>query len=945
MAHGYLSPIDARGQSDLLGDIASAIGSRIKKSSDMARTERAFAKKQAENSPDNADFKGPPRGFFFKRALGSSFGGDRIARTRGRFETDPPAGRDPTGNQASRFRGGFDYTDNSGGVAPDTSSGPAGLLGGGGGGGPSGIFGGGGGVAQRLIGAGSEAINPEILGGEITQFKGTKTNAAGFNTVNTTATEIKDLAGILNQIGQLIVQTSNSSITAIDGVQRVNVKVVESVQSLGQLQVSIAEKQLTQQRQLAAASENFQEKMIERQRIAAEKSEFSEDDFSGNTTAEKGYGFGGRLGGLFGGGMNLLGDGLDFMSGRDMDRGYGKGRRRGARRRLARRRLGGARRGIGRALGGGRKALTGAGAKAMNKGLQKTGVKIAGKGLAKGLGKAALKKIPGVGLIAGLGFGVERLLQGDLLGAGLELASGAASTVPGLGTAGSIGIDAALAARDMGVTPFATGGIIDSPTLSLMGEGNKKEGVFPLEGAEGRKTFKMFGEGILEAQRINSKTYANLQAQGIGQYFDKKNGWERFVDVFIRGLGKVGDMLKGTPLGFLSNLLDPLANRRNNASPLEPYAGPISGETFNPLAAPKRDVGRRDLNQHYDAPRPGGRKHAGVDLTDAYSLGDAVAPVLAYKTGKITEISETGGSPGGRIAIDHGGGIVTKYLHHVPRSDLKVGDTVYGGQKIADLLQYYDANGTEMTHLHFEMYKDGKNIDPTQYVRDAKNTISSPMTDAKAKQEHEKLVPPDPQARRPVTPPGGEPPVGPQENDREKTLRIDNRLKHIRKTRAGLTDITSRMQEYFAPIVKERRSSKDEEFFPVPGVGNIRYFNNGFIKKYTYFDENGNQFENAAEFMEAVDKENQRLEKLQEKLMDERPTQLSSASTQPEVLRASAIVSANDRQSQLQPAIVTMPIQDSQQSSGSNQPILASSMTGASGDTITPGWLLNSVLS
>ena len=319
--------------------------------------------------------------------------------------------------------------------------------------------------------------------------------------------------------------------------------------------------------------------------------------------------------------------------------------------------------------------------------------------------------------------------------------------------------------------------------------------------------------------------------------------------------------------------------------------------------------------------------------------------MLAYKTGKITEISETGGSPGGRIAIDHGGGIVTKYLHHVPRSDLKVGDTVYGGQKIADLLQYYDANGTEMTHLHFEMYKDGKNIDPTQYVRDAKNTISSPMTDAKAKQEHEKLVPPDPQARRPVTPPGGEPPVGPQENDREKTLRIDNRLKHIRKTRAGLTDITSRMQEYFAPIVKERRSSKDEEFFPVPGVGNIRYFNNGFIKKYTYFDENGNQFENAAEFMEAVDKENQRLEKLQEKLMDERPTQLSSASTQPEVLRASAIVSANDRQSQLQPAIVTMPIQDSQQSSGSNQPILASSMTGASGDTITPGWLLNSVLS
>ena len=941
MAHGYLSPTDVRGQSDLLGDIASAIGSRIKKSSDMARTERAYAKKQAENSPDNADFKGPPRGFFFKRALGSSFGGDRIARTRGRFETDPPAGRDPTGTQASRFRAGFDYTDNSGGVAPDSGSGPAGFLGSGG---PSGILGGGGGgIAQRLIGAGSEAINPEILGGEITQYKGTKTNAAGFTTVNTTATEVKDLAGILNQIGQLIVQTSNSSITAIDGVQRVNVKVVESVQSLGQLQVSIAEKQLAQQRQLAAASENFQEKMMERQRIAAEKSQFTPDDFSDSTTAEKGYGFGGRLGALFGGGMNLLGDGLDFMSGRYMNRGVDKGRQRGARRRLARRRLGGARRGIGRAFGGGRKALTGAGAKAMNKGLQKTGVKIAGKGLAKGLGKAALKKIPGVGLIAGLGFGVERLLQGDLLGAGLELASGAASTVPGLGTAGSIGIDAALAARDMGVTPFATGGIIDDPTMGLVGE-KGREGVFPLEGAEGRKTFRMFGEGILEAQRNNSKTYANLQAQGIGQYFDKKNGWERFVDVFISGLGKVGDMLKGTPLGFLSGLLNQNNNNNNNNRNTTPYAGPISGETFNPLAAPKREMANRSKNQHYLAPRPNGREHAGVDITDAYSMGNTVAPVVAYKTGIITEISETGGGPGGRIAIDHGGGFVSKYLHHVPRSDLKVGDTVYGGQKIADLLQYYDANGTEMTHLHFEMYKDGTNIDPTQYLQDAKNNISAPMTDAKAKQEHEKLVPPHtPPVTPPVTP---EPSTG---NAQERLQSLETESNSIRKMRAALTnDALTKAGESLYQAHKAGRSSKPEEDVVIPGVGRMRYFDNGFLKKFTYFDVNGNEIDDKT-FMQLIKKRDSELENKQKQLLEQIGTtreelKISSASTQPEVLQASAIVSANERQSQLQPAIVTMPIQEKQQSNGSSQPILASSMTGASGSQITPGWLLNSVL-
>ena len=154
----------------------------------MARRERAYAKRQAENSTDNADFSGPPRGFFFTRALGSSFGGDRIARTRGRFETDPPAGRDPTGNQASRFRGGFDYTDNSGGIAEGLAD--SGIS-------ASNILGGGGGVASKLLEAGPSAINPEVLGGEIAKYQGSPTtNAAGF-TVDTQATEIKDIVGRL----------------------------------------------------------------------------------------------------------------------------------------------------------------------------------------------------------------------------------------------------------------------------------------------------------------------------------------------------------------------------------------------------------------------------------------------------------------------------------------------------------------------------------------------------------------------------------------------------------------------------------------------------------------------------------------------------------------------------------------------------------------------------
>jgi len=68
----------------------------------------------------------------------------------------------------------------------------------------------------------------------------------------------------------------------------------------------------------------------------------------------------------------------------------------------------------------------------------------------KGLGKALAKKIPLLGLGLGAIFAAQRAMAGDFSGAALELASGAASTIPGLGTAASVGIDAALIARDVG---------------------------------------------------------------------------------------------------------------------------------------------------------------------------------------------------------------------------------------------------------------------------------------------------------------------------------------------------------------------------------------------------------------------------------------------------------------------------------------------------------------
>ena len=72
-----------------------------------------------------------------------------------------------------------------------------------------------------------------------------------------------------------------------------------------------------------------------------------------------------------------------------------------------------------------------------------------GKVAAKGLGKSLLKKIPGVGALAGIGFGISRALKGDFSGAAMEVASGLLSTIPGAGTAASLALDAGLVAKDL----------------------------------------------------------------------------------------------------------------------------------------------------------------------------------------------------------------------------------------------------------------------------------------------------------------------------------------------------------------------------------------------------------------------------------------------------------------------------------------------------------------
>ena len=108
MSSGTVGYTDTRGNKDYLSIIANQVGKRLKESSDMASEERAYAAGMAEAGGTSLEEAGIGKGFFFGRALGSRFGGDRIARTKGRMGMGG-AGTNPTSTPAQRFRGGFDY--------------------------------------------------------------------------------------------------------------------------------------------------------------------------------------------------------------------------------------------------------------------------------------------------------------------------------------------------------------------------------------------------------------------------------------------------------------------------------------------------------------------------------------------------------------------------------------------------------------------------------------------------------------------------------------------------------------------------------------------------------------------------------------------------------------------------------------------------------------------
>jgi murein DD-endopeptidase MepM/ murein hydrolase activator NlpD len=96
------------------------------------------------------------------------------------------------------------------------------------------------------------------------------------------------------------------------------------------------------------------------------------------------------------------------------------------------------------------------------------------------------------------------------------------------------------------------------------------------------------------------------------------------------------------------------------------------------------------------------RLHAGVDLRASYG-----EPIHAVAAGTVTFAGRHGGH-GNFVRLDHGGGFGTGYAH-MSRIAVNVGDRVRQGQ----IIGFVGSTGLSTgPHLHYEMYRNGKTINP-----------------------------------------------------------------------------------------------------------------------------------------------------------------------------------------------------------------------------------------
>ena len=149
----------------------------------------------------------------------------------------------------------------------------------------------------------------------------------------------------------------------------------------------------------------------------------------------------------------------------------------------------------------------------------------------------------------------------------------------------------------------------------------------------------------------------------------------------------------------LDSALDKLDAAKRAAARV-PIGHPLRGQQITSRFGPRKDPFNRRRAMH-----------SGIDFRAGVGH-----PVKATGAGKVVKAGVHGGY-GRLIEIDHGNGVRTRYAH-LHRIRVKLGQRIEVGQRIGDVGSSGRSTGP---HLHYEVRKHGKAIDPIRFLRTGKS--------------------------------------------------------------------------------------------------------------------------------------------------------------------------------------------------------------------------------
>lgn len=148
------------------------------------------------------------------------------------------------------------------------------------------------------------------------------------------------------------------------------------------------------------------------------------------------------------------------------------------------------------------------------------------------------------------------------------------------------------------------------------------------------------------------------------------------------------------------DLLEDLLLSRQVKEQSKPAGRPVASGWISSHYGWRKDplTGRKDMHQGLD--------FAGKRGSDIIAVADGLVTLAGARSGY-----------GKTVEIRHGNGYVTRYAH-ASKLLVKKGELVRQGQVIAAMGR---SGRTTGVHLHFEVIRDGKTVNPLRFVKDTKS--------------------------------------------------------------------------------------------------------------------------------------------------------------------------------------------------------------------------------